>query len=793
MASTYKLACLRARLLLRFAEPIRRVTILSSNSALRNLSLRALFFLLWLILVAAPFSRAQQVRLPSPSGTIAEISSSGPQSKKGDTYFAEDDVDIRYGDLRLRADQVEYNSITSQAIARGHIQFDFDNQHIESDESELNISTGRGTFKNVRGTIKLERRPNPSVLITQNPLYFEAKEVERLSGDNYIVRHAWFTVCDPQRPTWQFYAPEAKITLNKRVALVNSNFRLFRVPLVWLPFATTPAGEHVRQSGFLVPVAGNSNSKGFFVGDAFYWAPKSWLDATVGFEYFSRRGPSERAQVRARPYENTSVKYTYFGVQDRGIPGPAVAGQPPPIEKQGGYEQQLEVQSLWNHGWRFVADVNQLSSLTFRLAFADNYGDAINSDVRSAIFLTNNFHGFSFNVASLNDRSFLQLDPESSVVLRSSPEARFSSVEQAPWHELPFYFSFDSFAGAVHRDDEILNTPNFVPQFDFAPRVSVPLHLGNWLGVTPSAAFHTTYYGDSLNANGVLTGNSITRNTGEFAVEFRAPTLERFFDRPATHRRYKHTIEPYVTYRYVTGVHNFADIVRFDSNSTLTNTNEVEYGFTQHLFVKTNDSQPVDFLSWKVVQKHYFDPTFGGALISGQRNVFEALDSITGFAFASSPRNWSPIVSDIKLTPGGRFDAEQIIEYDPQLHKITNTGLLLKMKPYSEFFVTLADFRLQGNQAVEPPANQIRAIVGYGGLTRQGFNASAGLSYDLQKDSLQNQFVLVNYNGGCCGLAVEYRRINLVGVVRTENQFRVAFIISNLGTFGNLRRLDKIF
>jgi hypothetical protein len=29
--------------------------------------------------------------------------------------------------------------------------------------------------------------------------------------------------------------------------------------------------------------------------------------------------------------------------------------------------------------------------------------------------------------------------------------------------------------------------------------------------------------------------------------------------------------------------------------------------------------------------------------------------------------------------------------------------------------------------------------------------------------------------------------------VRTENQFRIALIIANIGTFGNLRRQEKIF
>jgi LPS-assembly protein len=719
-------------------------------------------------------------------GGIAEITASGPQRKEGDLYIADKDVDIHYLGMHLQADHVEYNTETSQAVARGHIVYEFQNEHLEADEAQLDVGSNKGKFLNVRGSIRLERHPNPLLLISENPLYFEAKEVDRISEEVYVVHHGWFTICDPRSPTWQFFAPEAKVTLEKSVALVNSNFRVYKVPLFWTPYATAPAGEHIRQSGFMLPILGNSNSKGFTVGDAFYWAPKTWLDTTVGFEYFSSRGPGQRASLRARPFENTSIQYSYFGVEDRGVPGIT------PAEKQGGYEQQLEVQSLWNHGWRFVTDLNQLSSLTFRLAFAGTYGEAINSEIRSSVFLTNNFRGFSFNVDSLNDRSFLQLIPANSVLLRSAPEASFSSVEQAPWRNLPVYFSFSSFAGTVHRDDAFISTPSFVTRTELAPKITIPIHFGDWLGVTTSATFRTTYYGDSFDASGNVSGQSITRNTGELEMDLRPPTLERYFERPGTRHRYKHTIEPVITYRYVTGVNNFADFIRFDSNATLTNTSEVEYGINQHFYVKQGDDQPVDFLSWKLVQKHYFDPTFGGALVPNQRNVFQALDSLTPFAFASTPRNWSPIVSDIKLTPGGKYDAESLIEYDPQLKKVTTIGTLLKVKPYSEFYATVADFHLQGDPIVQPPSHQIRGIVGYGDLVRKGFNVSAGLSYDILTDTLLNQFVQVSYNGGCCGLSLEYGRFNLA-TVRSENQFRVGLILANIGTFGNLRRQERIF
>lgn len=746
-----------------------------------------------------------------------EIYSRCPQQKHGDLFIADCDVDIRYGEERLQADHVEYNETTFESAARGHVRYDYNNEHMEADEAHYNVSTGHGVFTNVRGTVKLERRANPAILVSQNPLYFHAAEVERLPGDVYLVRRGWITICEPERPTWQFYAPHARIRLDKTVVLINANFRLFRVPLVWVPYATAPAGEKIRQSGILLPIVSQSNSKGFVFGDALYLAPKSWFDATLGAELLTKRGSAERGEFRARPFENTSLKYTYFGVIDRGL-SLAGANGTTIRQKQGGHQQQLEVQSLLPRGWRFVADINELTSLTFRLAFADNFGDAITSEVRSATFLTNNFHGFSLNFAALSDKTFLSIPilstttgataPAVSVSLRNAPEGRFDSVEQAPWRGVPIYFSFETFAGGLHRqDDSPLNTPPLVARSEFAPKVTLPLHLGPWFAATSSVAFRTTYYGESFDSSGQPNGQSLVRNTGEFTIELCPPTLERFFTRPSARKRYRHSIEPAITYRYVTGVNNFADFIRFDSDATLTDTNEVQYGITQRLFTKSGEDQPQELLTWQLFQKHYFDPTLGGAILNGQRNVFEALNSVSPFAFAFGPRNWSPIVSDFKVTPGGRYDVEQILQYDPQIQRLVTVGTLLKVKPYSEFFATIAHFRLNDNPVAadlpqipppnfvpfhQPLSNQVRALLGYGNLTRKGFNFTTGISYDFTNQTLQNQLVQVSYNGNCCGLALEYRRINL-GQVRTENRFTATLIISNIGSFGNLRRQDKIF
>lgn len=49
----------------------------------------------------------------------------------------------------------------------------------------------------------------------------------------------------------------------------------------------------------------------------------------------------------------------------------------------------------------------------------------------------------------------------------------------------------------------------------------------------------------------------------------------------------------------------------------------------------------------------------------------------------------------------------------------------------------------------------------------------------------------VNYNTDCCGISVEYRVFNIG--TRNESQYRVAFAVSNVGSFGTLKKQEKIF
>ena len=766
---------------------------------------------------AAPH-QAQQKK---PAKPVAKNASATPgeqatleakqQRQVGQVFYADGDVDVRYQNTRLRADHVEYNEATQVVIARGHVQLDYLTQHLEATDARYELATGRGTFHNVRATFAVQRRPpapprevnammrqpTQTLLISPNPIYFEADEAERVDENTYVVHHSWMTVCDPDKPTWKFYTSKATVYIRTSIHLENGNFRLFSVPVLYVPYATFPA-EKQRASGFLLPDSGESSSKGFIFGDAVYWAPKDWADFTLGANYYSRRGWAQKAALRMRPWENAVLDMSYSEVEDRGLPQPTG----PPIN-QGGLEARLLFTALLPNGWRAVADLDHLSSLTYRLAWSETYVQAVNSEVRNSAFLTNNFRGFSLNFAALSYQNYVNATPSQYVSLRTAPEVRFGSVDQAPWQKLPFYFSFEAFSDAAHRSNNVtdFSTPNFVERSEIAPTVTVPFHLGSWLSVTPTFTFRSTYYGGQIQ-NGSFVDVGFFRNTEELSVDIRPPTLDRVWQSADSGTKWKHVIEPEIVYNYVNGVTDFSRFVRFDEDETLTNTNEFEYGVTQRLYRRKKDGTAEEIVSWKLAQKYFFNPTFGGALVVGQRNVFQTTDALTPFAFASEPYQFSPIISDLRIEPGKHFDTQFVVNFDPRHGQLNAIGTLLKLKPYKESFITLAHFSVlnlptppQDNPAdfiFEPRSNQLRALIGYGDLTRRGWNATFGASYDLTEHQFQNQVAEVSYNGSCCGVGVGYRKFSF-GNIRSENQYLWVFRISNLGSVGTLLRPEKIF
>lgn len=771
----------------------------------------------------------------SPSGDEVTIEAQ-QQEKVGDLYRLRGDVVIHFRGYILSADELTYNAATGEATGSGHMVFDGgpNDEHLEAGHATYNVRTDSGKFYDVNGTTGARFRGKHVVLTSSNPFFFTGDEVDKVGPAHFVVLHGRVTTCELPHPKWTFQAEKVVVDIGDEAKLYHSTFRLFGIPIFYFPYVQHPVERLGRQSGFLIPSLGQSSRKGTILGESVYWAINRSADATIGAEYFSTRGWAQHLDFRARPAQNSFFNVRYSGVLDRGFGNPKV--------DQGGEEVRATGQEILGPHTRAVVDIDYLSSFVYRLAFSETFTQAVDSEARSNAFLSQESNGFFFNLLASRYQNFQSIQRGDVITILRAPSLDASTVERQAGNSRLFW-SFDAAAQGVSRRQPGFVTGTLDGRFDVAPRVALPLLFGGW-SVRPEVSVRNTYYTERqttpLNGPGVPIPQAINRHDMEGSLELRPPALSRIFDRPLFGHRLKHSIEPRVTYRYVGGIDNFPNILRFDWRDIASDTNEVEYALVNRLFAKSDRPeqecgaapdeeeestfQPQaapslerslaksgmpgcraapagarQIVSWEVAQKYFLDDTFGGALVNGRRNVFTTTADFSGIAFLTDPRRFSPLVSRLRVNTGHRVDVDWELDYDTKKGHIQSSTALVNWK-LGDFFVAGSHAYLQvpGEIFVSTPIagpdvfNQFRWLAGYGNPNKRGVNAAANIGFDVNSRFLQYSAFQTSYNWDCCGLSFEYRRFAL-GAVRNENQFRFALSLANVGTFGTLRRQERLF
>ena len=276
-------------------------------------------------------------------------------------------------------------------------------------------------------------------------------------------------------------------------------------------------------------------------------------------------------------------------------------------------------------------------------------------------------------------------------------------------------------------------------------------------------------------------------------------------------------IEPDIQYHLVRAhdPENILDIVRFDAMDIFTETNEVEYSLTNTILARKDvpDNSPDvpqarDIFSWRISQKYYLDPTFGGALVPGQSNVFASTIDLTGFAFEHGQR-FSPIDSVFKFAPFSNYDTEIRTDMNPSGEGgVLDAGITSHVKrgllgfTLTDFFINHSSyFSSVLGSTTSPPLstptpltafNLLGTVATYGDPNRRGLSGAFGLDYNFQQKIVQHVVSQVSYNFGCFAIDIEYQDFDL-GPLRHESQFRVALSLANVGTFGNLKPREILY
>jgi LPS-assembly protein len=780
----------------------------------------------------APDYPVAEVVIPPPSGIPVSIQAN-QQEKHGSIYTLTGAVRIDYKNYVLTADTVSYNADTSDAEADGHVQLQGgrDNELILADHGKLNFDLETGRFDNVTGSIG--RQPSASkrklVYTTENPFLFTGRWLIKEGPERYQIIRGTMTSCLLPDPDWLIHSSLIHVAYGQARA-ENSYFTLLNVPILYLPFVTHPVSTEARQSGLLIPIVGTSSTKGTIFGDSIYLAINRSMDATFGTQYYSKRGwaPSGDFRYRGRGEDFASARLT--ALFDRGLA--------PNYIDQGGQDIFFSGRrdfDLDEHT-RAIATGEYLSSYVYREAFAESFALAVASQVTSSAFLTHNDFGLSESLRFDRYQNFEGITQVGNtyqtpqIRILHVPSLDFDTVDHR-LHQTPLQWSVDGSAAGLSRSE-----PNFktgaVGRFDLYPHLALPIHLDGWT-LRPEVSARETFYTKSQIPSStlpVLDQANINRSDLEASFELRPPTLVRDFKAPSLERLLgsdlRHTIEPQIRYRYVTGINQFNLIPRFDSTDIESDTNEMEYSVTQRLFLKhlhpktcsSGDLPPPvngiitvpatytecggdssEWITWKLAAKYFFDPYFGGAASPLRRNVLGSTLDLTGVAFLNGPRNTSPLVSRLKVRTTQRMDVEWDADYDIKTRRMDASNVFADYRRAS-VFGSVGYSTLQALNASFTPSlasqvtkyNLLRMLVGYGDPTKRGLSAGVNAGYDFIQNALQYGGIQSSYNWDCCGLSVEYRRLAL-GSVRNENQYSFNFTLAGVGAAGNLKHSERIF
>jgi LPS-assembly protein len=744
---------------------------------------------------------------------------SGPENAR--IFVYEGNVDARIGTFRLQADKVTVYEATNKIIAEGNVVFDQgDQQRITGSRAEWNYRTKTGFFINSTGFTNQTQ--------DGTRLYFTADRIERVSLDTLVATNVQVTACEEDVPKWSFHAKRARIKTRDRVRVYSPNLRVKGVPIIYLPYASVSIKPRDRASGFLTPTVGGSGAKGFRVSNAYYRTLGRSADLTLRSDLYTSRGIGFGADLRTRANSRSFLNLGFYVVKDRIFGNKADETHP----DQGGSSLYAEGVHYFPNGFIAAADVNVTSNLSFRQVFSDNIQQAISPEERSQVFVNKDHNDYSFNflartqVTSLaNSRIRIRELPSISIEKRGSPLGFLK--------KLPVYFSFEAAADGVSRKETVedlvafrrdvrgdpIISPSIVQRLDFHPRVQMPLYFFG-VSVTASLAGRVTFYSNSIDpVNRAILSRNITRSYGEFEVDIRPPAFARDFNRGGNFF-FRHVIEPYITYRKISGVNNFDRIIRFDYSDAVADTNEIEFGIANRFFTRRStenvssaaakanggdreplSTQPYEALTITVRGKYFFDRFFGGALIPGQRNQFYPINTLSGFSYGGVPRRFSPLNVEARYRPRADVFLDLRTDLDTRgggIRAVSTTFGINRplIQVFQSFYYTraielvpsLARFGDARGQEPGTLRGSQYSPSFFAGNRERGLFGGASFFFDFQtrpgkgNSSLISSTVTLGYSWDCCAVTAQNYTFN-VGL-RKENRLVFGFRLNGIGAFG---------
>lgn len=656
----------------------------------------------------------------------AELSHSGNARLKGQ-------VEVRQGDKRITAEDVEYDATTGGFRADGKVQYE---------DPQIRVRGDTGTFDAAGGA----QLGGTEFELPSRPARGAAQSIA-VTGDGKVsLDDVEYTTCPVGNEDWMLKARDIDLDTATRNG-TGRNVRLdFKgVPILYTPFISFPLGNE-RKSGFLFPDFGFSQRSGVELAAPYYFnlAPNYDLVLTprlmtergveldTEFRYLTRshRGALESVYLPSDDLRDSDRSYVHWG-------------------HQGDFARR----------WRVLVDAANASDANY----FEDFGAG--SEGTSMIYVERNaelhYYGEHWSLLGQvqNHQIIDQAIPEDVRPYTRVP--RF--VTRGEWENMPlgFDYAFDGELVYFLRDPGITGA-----RLDIEPEISWPV-TGRGYYVIPSASYRYTQY----ELGEVPAGGETSPSRAAPIASLDAGMMFERLSGKEGKRLF--TLEPRLLYLRVpfrdqddlpvfdTGLPDLNLVQLFRRNryvgaDRLSDSNQLSTGISARLLDTDSGQQ---FLSATLGQTRYFDSP-----------------RVTLPGEVAGTSEYSNLIAELELTAYQNWNVILGLEWNPDATQSEKGEFSVQYRPGPQSVINV------GYRFRRDLIEQVDASVAWP-ISRR-WNLYAGAVYSLREESLIEEFAGLEYGSCCWRLRLVQRRYVSSRTGDSDNSFALQLELSGLSSVG---------
>jgi len=735
-------------------------------------------------------SRGGEPPLPTmqdlPPGLEIEFQGTLTRDEAGTVAFS-GPVTLHWRETRLQADLLSLRE-RRYVEAQGNVLVVWGQSRVFGSRMTYDLEQERGIIEQASGS-------------AMDQYLFWAQSVEKVGDDKLHLKSAVVTTCTQPVPYWSFAVSSATIRLDRYAHMRNVRLRASNLPVVYLPYLVWPVKPD-RAAGLLMPEFHTTSNRGRAISQDLFVPLGRSADLTLRGRYYEEVGLGGGGELRFVPNLGGAARLSGFYIRDA---VGAFAGR-------GRFRADYQQTQQFLNGFRMVADIKDVSDSSYYTDFERDLNEASLPEVLARLEFSRNGPWTSLNVRELRREQL----GGSGLVQQSFPEIEWRGRSRK-LGSTPLYLAFESSAASIQqRSSDVASDSDYL-RGDVAPALTLPFSPARWLDVTPRVSYRLTYYTERKGPAGTL-DDPLTRALWSYGVDLVGPKLFRVWDRGEGANKYKHTVEPQISYGFEESYDRVGEVLRFDDVDGVNGAGErLTYSLVQRLFARrpraeittaadpgmvvlpdgTADdgsaaapapasgagtagaaaprpSEPVEVASLQLSQVRSFDRD----LSSADRDGDGAVDATSRFSPVTLTGRFNPL-------PATSLDVRS--SYDILFHKLRDASLSGSLRARL-VALSLSAFHRQGLAAGQEDSTQAQFGAGLS-LVRGRLRLKLSGSYDADPGGggshFPNQKWQVSYDTQCCSFLVEritrdfaqpedrrelYFRIDLTGVGKLFDQ-----------------------